>query len=290
MLRGWLFCYHGGMQKPVISVITPTFNRAHTVKKAIDSVLSQTYTKWELIIIDDGSTDKTKQVTESVQDKRIKYFYKENGGPSSARNHGVSRARGKWIMYLDSDDELLPRCMEIMLDWLERNPKAVFAIPRSTRTLELYENGKLVKSVDDSADTPPEFTIRDIFDRNAGFSPNGFMHLRSLFDEGMRWDEDLSLMEDWELMLSIGKKYPQGFLYVPIVLQRYTQRFGSDNLVSKTRYSEWADAFEQIYQKHKGDKGLKDQKWYPEKVNKWRKRQEEFEAGSRPAYQYHYFQ
>lgn len=278
------------MQNSVISVVTPTYNRAHTIKRAIDSVLYQTHSNWELIIVDDGSTDNTRGFIESYPDERIKYFYVKNGGPSKARNYGVSKSKGKWIMYLDSDDELLPECMETMLEWLGRNPAAVFAIPRSTRTLELYEDGKLVKSVDDSGDTPPEFTIQDIFDRNAGFSPNGFMHLRSLFDEGIEWDEELGLMEDWELMLSIGEKHPNGFLYVPVVLQKYTQRFGSDNLVSNTQYGQWADAFEQIYRKHKKDKALKNQKWYPEKVNKWRERQKEFESGNRPAYQYHYFQ
>jgi glycosyltransferase involved in cell wall biosynthesis len=275
---------------PTISVITPTFNRAHTLPRAIDSVLKQTYQDWELIIVDDGSTDSTKAVAAATKDPRISYFYKENGGPSQARNYGINHAKGKWIMYLDSDDELLPECMATMLEWLNTHPKAVFAIPRSTRTLELYENGKLTKSVDDSGDTPPEFTIEDIFDRNAGFSPNGFMHLRQRYNEGIRWDEDLGLMEDWELMLSIGAKYPDGFLYVPIVLQRYTQRFGSDNLVSKAQYGSWAGAFEYIYEKHKHDPTLKNQTWYPAKAIKWRQRQKEFEAGKRPPYQYHHFQ
>lgn len=276
--------------KPLVSVVTPTFNRAHTIKQAIGSVLSQTYQNWEMIIVDDGSTDNTKEVIESIKDDRIHYYSKQNGGPSKARNYGIKRTKGEWIMYLDSDDELLPRCIETMLKWLAKSPSAVFAFPRSTRTLELYENGKLIKSIDDSADTPPEFTIQDIFNRKAGFSPNGFMHLRRLFDEGIAWDEDLALMEDWELMLNIGENYPNGFLYVPVVLQRYTQRFGSDNLVSGTQYDSWAGAFEYIYRKHKNDKMMAGQTWYPEKVNKWKKRQKEYEAGQRPAYQYHHFQ
>lgn len=278
------------MLEPVVSVVTPTFNRAHTLQCAISSVLNQTYENWELLIIDDGSTDNTKQLVGAESDQRIHYFHKENGGPSKARNLGISKAKGKWIMYLDSDDELLPECIDTMLKWLNKSPKAIFAFPRSTRTLELWENGKLLKSVDDSGDTPPQFTIQDIFNRNAGFSPNGFTHLRKVYDEGIQWDEGLSLMEDWELMLSLGEKYPNGFLYVPVVLQRYTQRFGSDNLVSKTQYSSWADAFEYIYEKHKNDISLRQQTWYPEKVEKWRKRQQEFEAGKRPPYQFHYFQ
>ncbi len=276
--------------EPLISVILPTYNRAHTVSKAVQSVLNQTYQKWELIIVDDGSTDNTKNVVFSVKDKRMRYLYKENGGPAHARNYGIEHAKGKWIMYLDSDDTLLPNCIDVMMMYASKNPLTIFAFPRSTRTLELHENGKLISSVDDSADTPLVFTINDIFNRKAGHSPNGFMHLRQLFDEGIRWDPQVPLMEDWEIMLSIGEKYPQGFLYVPVVLQRYTQRFGSDNLVSNTTYSSWADAFEIIYQKHKNDKMMKGQTWYPAKVKKWRRRQQEFEAGKRPSYQYHYFQ
>lgn len=193
-------------------------------------------------------------------------------------------------MYLDSDDELLPDCITTMMTHFAKNPQAVFAIPRAIRTLELYENNKLVKSVDDSGDTPLAFTIEDIFERHAGFSVNGFTHMRRLFDEGLRWDEQLGLMEDWELMLSIGAARPKGFLYVPVVLQRYTQRFGGDNLVSNTQYGSWADAFEYIYQKHKNDETLRNQTWYPGKVIKWSQRQTEFEQGKRPPYKYHYFQ
>jgi len=274
---------------PLISVIIPTYNRAHTIKVAIDSVLAQTYKNWEIIVSDDGSVDNTKEVVESYNDNRIKYFKKKNGGPSSALNFGISHASGKWIMYLDSDDEIMPACMSTMIEWVSKDPKIVFAFPRSTRTLELYEDGKLTKTADDSEDTPINLSIKDVFNRNGGFSRNGFMHLRSLFDEGIKWDEDLALMEDWELMLSIGEKYPDGFLYVPIVLQLYTQRFGGDSLVTKAQYGQWADAFEYIYNKHKNDKSMTNQTWYPSKVEKWRKRQTEYEVGKRPPYTHHHF-
>jgi glycosyltransferase involved in cell wall biosynthesis len=274
---------------PIVSIITPSFNRAHSIQIAINSVLSQTFNDWEMIIVDDGSSDNTEEIVLKNKDLRIKYHKKENGGASKARNYGIEHATGKWIMYLDSDDELLPRCIETMMVWADKNPGAVFAIPRSERKLELYENGKLVQTIDDSEDTPEEFTIQDIFERNAGFSCNGFMHLRSLYDEGIKWDPDCKLMEDWELMLSIGDKYPDGFMYVPVVLQRYTQRFGSDNLVSQTTYGDWADGFEYIYQKHKNDQSLSRQNWYPRKVDKWRKRQIEFEKGKISPYHQHYF-
>jgi glycosyltransferase involved in cell wall biosynthesis len=277
------------MPKPLISVIIPTYNRAHTIHLAIESVLAQDYENFEVIIVDDGSTDNTKSRIESFHNSIINYFFQANRGPSSARNFGASKAKGEWVMYLDSDDSLLPNCLATMQLWTQRNPKTVFAFPRADRRLELYENGKLVKSIDDSRDTPLTFTIHDIFMRNAGFSCNAFMHLRSLASEGLLWDENLSSMEDWELMMTIGEKYPDGFLYVPVVLYTYRQRFGSDNIVSRGEYKTWADAFEYIYNKHASDKLLKGQTWYPAKKDKWNRYQREYEAGTRPSYQYHYF-
>ncbi len=93
---------------PFFSVIIPTHNRAHLISKAIESVLEQTESHWELLIIDDGSTDNTKSVVTSYTDARIRYIYQENAERSAARNHGVAVARGKYICFLDSDDYYLP--------------------------------------------------------------------------------------------------------------------------------------------------------------------------------------
>jgi len=277
------------MAEPAISLITPTYNRAHVLSDAIRSALAQTFTNFEHIIVDDGSVDNTREVVESFHDPRLRYFHITNSGATAARNYGIERAKGKWVMYLDSDDELFPACMQTMHDSLEAHPEAVFGFPRADRARELYEDGKLVRTIDDSGDTPPQFTIKDIFMRNAGFGCDGFTHLRRLFHEGLMWDEDLKSMEDWEFMMTIGEKYPNGFLYVPVVLYRYRQRYGADNMVSQAEYKTWADAFEHIYQRHKGDKMLEGQTWYPSRVEKWNRLQDEYEAGKRPAYKYYYF-
>ncbi len=276
--------------RPLVSVVLPTFNRAYAIQEAINSVLDQTYENWELVIVDDGSTDNTEEIVTAIGDERIKYFYKKNAGPCAARNHGIKKAHGKWITYVDSDDILLPNCLEVMIAKLQQNTWAVFALPRGKRSLDLFENGKLVKSVDDSDDMPQAFTVKDMFMRNARFACLGFFHLRRLYEEGLKWDEHIGSMEDWEFMLTIGEKYPDGFLYVPEILYDYHQRFGGDGRCSQSDYGSWADVFEYVYKKHKSDKMMAGQTWYPERVNKWRQRQAEFEAGKRPAYKYHYFQ
>ena len=91
----------------MFSIIIPTYNRENHLPKAIESVLSQSFTDWELIIVDDGSTDNTSDVVASYNDPRIKYIYQENAERSAARNNGIRNAKGEWICFLDSDDVYL---------------------------------------------------------------------------------------------------------------------------------------------------------------------------------------
>ena len=99
------------MDTIVFSIIIPSYNRAHILPQAITSVLNQTYTNWELIIVDDGSTDATSTIVAGYDDKRIQYHKKENGGVCSARNYGVNYCIGNYIIFLDSDDA-------VSADWL----------------------------------------------------------------------------------------------------------------------------------------------------------------------------
>lgn len=92
----------------MISIITPTYNRAHILSRAIKSVLNQTFLDWELIIVDDGSADNSKELILSFNDSRIQYVYQENKGVCFARNHGASIAKGEYITFLDSDDYVTP--------------------------------------------------------------------------------------------------------------------------------------------------------------------------------------
>src|SRR5271157_3641799 len=90
---------------PIVSVVLPTYNRAALVTRAIESVLGQEFRDLELIVVDDGSTDQTRQVISKINDKRLHYiFWKQNRGESFARNQGIQQARGEFIAQMDSDD------------------------------------------------------------------------------------------------------------------------------------------------------------------------------------------
>ncbi|MDC0459760.1 glycosyltransferase [Crocinitomicaceae bacterium] len=103
---------------PFYSVVLPTFNRSDFITGAINSLLNQTFDDWELIIVDDGSTDNTKEVVEqySKKDPRIKYVYQKNSERSAARNNGIDKAKGNFVCFLDSDDEYDKNHLKILYD------------------------------------------------------------------------------------------------------------------------------------------------------------------------------
>src|SRR5690349_5298733 len=104
------------MRESLISVIIPTYNRSTVLSRAIGSVLAQRSVDWELIIVDDGSTDGTENVARKfLNDGRVSFIRLENGGAPRARNAGLKQARGEWIVFLDSDDELLPGYFEFFM-------------------------------------------------------------------------------------------------------------------------------------------------------------------------------
>jgi hypothetical protein len=113
----------GPGERGVVSIIIPCFNRADIVGETIESVLAQSYDRFEVIVIDDGSTDNTREVVARYADPRIRYFYKANGGLSAARNSGLEAARGEFIAFLDSDDVWRPWKLRAQMEIFSRYPE-----------------------------------------------------------------------------------------------------------------------------------------------------------------------
>ncbi|NJC24596.1 glycosyltransferase family 2 protein [Neolewinella antarctica] len=132
------------MLKPFVSIILPTFNRSTMLVHAVRSVLAQTYREWELIIVDDGSTDDTAAVVAGFDDNRIRYFYQENGELSRARNRGLREVRGEYFGFLDDDDLFLPEHLSVMVAVINKDAKQ-HAAYRSGLILRLP--GKEVKAL-----------------------------------------------------------------------------------------------------------------------------------------------
>ncbi len=109
--------------KPLVSVIIPTYNRQQHIKNAVESVLGQTYKNVEVLVVDDGSTDSTPEIMNSIHDERLKYIRTKNQGNYFARNAGLAQAKGDFIAFLDSDDRFLPTKLTVQIQRFEENPE-----------------------------------------------------------------------------------------------------------------------------------------------------------------------
>jgi glycosyltransferase involved in cell wall biosynthesis len=198
---------------PEVSVIIPTYNRAWVLKEAIDSVLAQEFRDFELIVVDDGSTDNTPQILESyAQDLTV--IRQPNRGVSAARNRGIVAANGRLISFLDSDDLWLPRKLSSQVNFFNSNPEAVI-----NQTEEIWiRNGVRV-----NPKTRHHKPSGMIFEQSLALclvSPSAVMMKRSLFDAVGLFDEDLPACEDYDLWLRISWRYPVHLIETPLIIKR----------------------------------------------------------------------
>jgi len=200
-------------KKPLISVIIPTYNRGWIIKKAIDSVLSQDYRDFELIIVDDGSTDNTLEILNSYQDD-ITILRQNNHGVSAARNRGIMAASGRFVAFLDSDDLWLPQKLSSQVDYFNLNPDAIIC-----QTEEIW----IRKGVRVNPKKRHKKPYGMIFEQSLALclvSPSAVMIRRSLFDEVGVFDEKLPVCEDYDLWLRISCRFPVYLIDTPLIIKR----------------------------------------------------------------------
>ena len=193
-----------------ISVIIPTYNRRHTLQRAIDSVATQTFEPFEIIIIDDGSQDGTKGWIKEKYSS-IKYIYQSNNGVSSARNKGINLAQGSWVALLDSDDEWMPEKLEYQIRFIDKNPGSIFC-----HTNEIWiRNGIRVNQMKKHKKYGGNI-FKHCLDI-CRISPSSSLIKKKVFEDVGLFDESLSVCEDYDLWLRITAKYPVLFLNEPMI-------------------------------------------------------------------------
>ena len=193
-----------------ISVIIPTYNRKKTLARAIQSVINQSLSPFEILIIDDGSNVGTEEwVKDNFQN--IKYIYQNNRGVSSARNIGIENANGDWVAFLDSDDEWLPNKLDEQVKAIDSNPEIKFF-----HTNEIWiRNGVRVNQMKKHKKYGGY-----IFEKCLDIcrvSPSSVLIQKEVFDNIGVFDESLRVCEDYDLWLRITSKYPVVFLDVPLI-------------------------------------------------------------------------
>ncbi len=186
----------------VVSVIIPTYNRARRLLRAISSVLYQTFTHSEVIVVDDGSDDGTADCLKPVM-KQIKYIrHPDNLGVSAARNRGLKASQCPFVAFLDSDDYWLPKKLSTQMAFFKRNPEAV-----ACQTEEIWiRNGIRVNPGKRHLKPSGDIFVPSL--RLCLVSPSAVMLKRSLLDEVGLFDEDLPACEDYDLWLRISCRYP----------------------------------------------------------------------------------
>ncbi len=248
------------MHEVTVSVIIPTYNRAGYLTEAIESVLAQTYKDIEIIVVDDGSDDNTREKLSPYMD-RIKYVYIENGGPARARNVGMKMARGKYIAFLDSDDCYYPHKIELQAGFLDKhgdvalicsdlsaiNDKKIldeFHLKNYHKAAYLNEEAtyekiysKSVSIADAGFDLEKwgdrKIYVGDVFDRYYNeliLSTNTVMFRKSVLESVGFQHEPYWLFEDYDFILRIVKSHRVAFIDAPTYKLRY-----HDAQISSTR-------------------------------------------------------
>jgi hypothetical protein len=189
-----------------VSVIMPTYNRKNVIENAINSVLNQTYNDYELIIIDDGSTDNTEDLIKQkyanyLKYGKIKYFCQKNGGVSNARNNGLKEAEGNIITYLDSDNTWYDKYLYKIVSALS-NPY-INTVYTAIEVNNIYENKFYVRA------TPYD---RTLLLKGNFIDLNIFAHKKYIYDKLGGFDESLSRLVDWDLILRYTRLNPPYFI------------------------------------------------------------------------------
>lgn len=219
--------------KPKVSIVTPVYNSAQFIQSTIESVLSQTYTHWELILVDDGSTDKSLQRIEPfLQHDQIKLIaFKKNKGVAIARNEGTKHASGSYIAFLDSDDLWLPNKLETQINlMLEANIDVCF----SSYSL-MDEKGKLLNK---TMMALPKLCYKKLIKSNYIGNLTGIYNAETL---GKILVPNLRKRQDWLLWLQALKKAPKPAVGIqePLAVYRVRSQSVSSNKMALIKYNYW---------------------------------------------------
>jgi glycosyltransferase involved in cell wall biosynthesis len=202
--------------QPLISVVIPAYNRADKITLAVKSVQKQTYPNWEIIVSDDGSTDNTGAVVEKLmmEDARIRLIqHQTNGGAQAARNAGIKAAKGEWIAFLDSDDQLLPDSLKLRLDVARREQVSVVHseafIQRPNEPLDRYYIPAWSGNIYNKVLTKEGPVFPSLLVKKEALEKIGYL------------DEKIKSYQEWDTCIRLAKHFQFGFEPQPTFIYDY---------------------------------------------------------------------
>jgi GT2 family glycosyltransferase len=195
-----------------VSIIIPTFNRCTVLQRALNSIYSQSYTDYEIIVIDDGSTDDTATMIDQFFPE-VRYFYQSNNGVSTSRNKGLAHATGDWVAFLDSDDEWLPEKLAKQVKEFRLNPDYKICHTEEHWIRNGVKVNQMKKHKKKGGWIFPQCLPL------CAMSPSSILIHRSVFEEVGNFNTSLPACEDYDLWLRITAKYPVLFIKEPLLLK-----------------------------------------------------------------------
>lgn len=184
------------------SIIIPLYNKSRTITQTLDSVCSLAWDHYEVVVVDDGSTDDSPEIVNSYSSERIKLYRKTNGGVSSARNYGAQKASNPWLIFLDADDLLFPEALQVFGDLIERYPRdevfvGNFQYKRNENMVTRYCRKEFVS----------EHPSRDIWLFHIYMRPGSFCINTHSFSISGGYDERMSFNEDFEYCMRLAQLF-----------------------------------------------------------------------------------
>jgi glycosyltransferase involved in cell wall biosynthesis len=216
----------------LISVIIPVYNGAKTIRETIESVLKQTFTDFELIVINDGSTDATLDIISQFQDARIQVYCYPNAGLATSRNRGITQASGKYISFIDADDLWTPDKLELQLQALLDYPEAAVAY---SWTDHIDENGQFLREgchLSFNGNVYKNILLNDFIASGS----NILIKHQALTEIG-GFDEFLNYVEDWDMWIRLAAKYSFIVVPYPQILYRISTNSMSFNIQNMEKSS-----------------------------------------------------
>lgn len=215
-----------------ISVVVPVYNGEKTIKETLESVLKQTFTNFELIIINDGSHDKTLEVISSIKDNRLQVYSYPNAGLAASRNRGITRANAEYISFIDADDLWIPDKLESQFNALKTHPEAAVAYSWTDYIDEHSQFLGKGSHITVNGNIYPHLLLTDILEN--GSNP---LIRKQAFSEVGNFDESLHAAEDWDMFLRLASRYHFIAVSSPQVLYRISSNSMSANVLQQERES-----------------------------------------------------
>ena len=195
------------MINPFFSIVIPTYNRQNIITYTIQSVINQTFKNWEILIIDDGSTDNTESIIKKIKDPRIKYIYQVNSERSAARNNGIRSAKGDWICFLDSDDEYEKNHLESIYERISVNNSPKFFITEQKTINRKNNKTSIEKTNFDKSNIPLFFATESVVP--------GRVCIHKEILKKYKFDEEIVIVEDLDLWFRISCEHSVEFIDNP---------------------------------------------------------------------------